>query len=214
MQYGFFFDNSRCTGCRTCVLACKDAKNLSQTQAFRKVFDVEGGMTTVDEEGVASSTAYCFHVSAACNHCANPGCIAATGMDGTIVKDEETGLVLIVDAEGIADPETVAACCPYGVPFVDEQTGLLMKCDGCYDRVVAGKRPICVEACPLRALEFGDIEELRAAHPDCVDQIAPLASGELTGPSLCIKPSPAALAAGDDGMVMNGKEIAGVPAWA
>ena len=37
-----------------------------------------------------------------------------------------------------------------------------VKCDGCADRVAEGKSPICVEACPLRALEFGDIEELRA----------------------------------------------------
>ncbi|EET8844659.1 dimethylsulfoxide reductase [Escherichia coli] len=23
-QYGFFIDSSRCTGCKTCELACKD----------------------------------------------------------------------------------------------------------------------------------------------------------------------------------------------
>ncbi|EAB5473335.1 dimethyl sulfoxide reductase subunit B, partial [Salmonella enterica] len=25
-QYGFFIDSSRCTGCKTCELACKDYK--------------------------------------------------------------------------------------------------------------------------------------------------------------------------------------------
>lgn len=25
-QYGFFIDSSRCTGCKTCELACKDFK--------------------------------------------------------------------------------------------------------------------------------------------------------------------------------------------
>ncbi|MFR3091219.1 MAG: 4Fe-4S dicluster domain-containing protein [Eggerthella lenta] len=29
------------------------------------------------------------------------------------------------------------------------------KCDGCRDRLVDGGQPVCVEACPLRALEFG-----------------------------------------------------------
>ncbi|WP_072259261.1 4Fe-4S binding protein, partial [Enterobacter hormaechei] len=24
-QYGFFIDSSRCTGCKTCELACKDS---------------------------------------------------------------------------------------------------------------------------------------------------------------------------------------------
>ena len=27
-QYGFFIDSSRCTGCKTCELACKDYKDL------------------------------------------------------------------------------------------------------------------------------------------------------------------------------------------
>ena len=42
-QYGFFFDSTRCTGCRTCEMACKDYKDLSATIAFRKVYDYEGG---------------------------------------------------------------------------------------------------------------------------------------------------------------------------
>ena len=28
-QYGFFIDSSRCTGCKTCELACKDYKDLT-----------------------------------------------------------------------------------------------------------------------------------------------------------------------------------------
>ncbi|MCL2750988.1 MAG: 4Fe-4S binding protein, partial [Coriobacteriia bacterium] len=29
-QLGFFFDNSRCTGCKTCEMSCKDYKDLSE----------------------------------------------------------------------------------------------------------------------------------------------------------------------------------------
>ncbi len=42
----------------------------------------------------------------------------------------------------------------------------MTKCDGCYDRVAEGKKPICVESCPLRALDFGPIDELRKKHGD------------------------------------------------
>ncbi|MBC4461163.1 dimethyl sulfoxide reductase subunit B, partial [Klebsiella pneumoniae] len=28
-QYGFFIDSARCTGYKTCELACKDYKNLT-----------------------------------------------------------------------------------------------------------------------------------------------------------------------------------------
>ena len=72
----------------------------------------------------------------------------------------------------------------------------LSKCTQCGDRVAEGKQPICVEACPLRALEFGDIEELRRKH-GTVDAIAPLPSGEATKPSLVIKPCRSARPAGD-----------------
>ena len=51
-----------------------------------------------------------------------------------------------------------------------------VKCNMCADRVAAGKQPICVEACPLRALDFGDIEELRAAYGDDARDRAPAGS--------------------------------------
>ena len=43
-QFGFYFDNKRCTGCKTCVLACKDYHDLSVGVSFRKVVDYEGGI--------------------------------------------------------------------------------------------------------------------------------------------------------------------------
>lgn len=214
-QYGFYFDSSRCTGCHTCEIACKDYHDLTQLETFRRVYDCEGGTTQGASDDTVASTAFAYHVSAACNHCANPGCIAATGNDGTIVKDDETGLVLIVDAAGVADPQAVVEACPYGVPVIDSRTGLLEKCDGCHDRVRAGKRPICVEACPLRALEFGDLDELTAAHPDAVDVIAPLADPSLTHPSVRIDVCPAAAnAKAEDVRVTNAKTLTGVAAWA
>ena len=73
-QYGFYFDSTRCTGCRTCEMACKDYNDLSQIIAFRKIYDYEGGETTADKNGVVTSSTFMYHVSAACNHCADPWC--------------------------------------------------------------------------------------------------------------------------------------------
>ena len=207
-QYGFYFDSSRCTGCHTCEIACKDYHDLTQLETFRRVYDCEGGTTQGASDDTVASTAFAYHVSAACNHCANPGCIAATGNDGTIVKDDETGLVLIVDAAGVADPQAVVEACPYGVPVIDSRTGLLEKCDGCHDRVRAGKRPICVEACPLRALDFGDVAALGATHPGWARQVTPLPDASLTDPNLLVLPSEAAVrAAGSGGVISNPREI-------
>lgn len=51
--------------------------------------------------------------------------------------------------------------CPYDAPQYDAQKGHMTKCDGCYSRVKAGQKPICVDACPLRALDFAPIDELQ-----------------------------------------------------
>ena len=58
--------------------------------------------------------------------------------------------------------------------------------------------PVCVESCPERALDFGDIEELRRKY-GTVDAIAPLPSGAATKPSIVIKPCRTAKPAGSEG---------------
>ncbi|VTR38344.1 DMSO reductase iron-sulfur subunit [Serratia fonticola] len=41
-QYGFYIDSSRCTGCKTCELACKDYKNLTPDVSFRRIYEYAG----------------------------------------------------------------------------------------------------------------------------------------------------------------------------
>ena len=89
-----------------------------------------------------------------------------------------------------------------------------MKCTGCAERVAEGLAPICVDACPLRALEFGEMEALAEAHPDAVNGIAPLADPAATNPSLLILACPAAKEVGDGtGYISNEKEVTGTEAW-
>ena len=40
----------------------------------------------------------------------------------------------------------------------------MQKCDLCIDRWAEDKKPICVEACPVRALDAGPMEELEAKY--------------------------------------------------
>ncbi|HDY8473460.1 TPA: hypothetical protein RRH11_004422 [Klebsiella pneumoniae] len=42
-QYGFFIDSARCTGCKTCELACKDYKNLTPEVSFRRIYEYASG---------------------------------------------------------------------------------------------------------------------------------------------------------------------------
>lgn len=205
MQYGFHFDATRCTGCKTCVLACKDGKDLACDQAFRQVYEFEAGTGfAADEAGCWSCGSVCYYVSSACNHCTDPACVAACPQ-ASMVKDPETGLVYN-DSETCIGCGACALACPYGAPKVDAARSLSIKCDGCRGRVEAGLVPLCVESCPSRALDFGPLDELQATWGD-VAAIAPLPDPSATGPSVVITPCYNAVEVGGAGEVVNACEL-------
>lgn len=204
-QYGFHFDGTRCTGCKTCVLACKDKNDLPNEVNFRNVYEYGGGTWTQDAAGCWTQDAYVYHVSVACNHCDSPICLANCPQ-GAISKNDETGEVR-------SDPEMCIGCgtcansCPYGAPKIDTDAMKSIKCNMCADRVAEGKDPICVEACPLRALDFGEIDELRSKYGE-VAEVAPLPSANETMPNLVITEPAGAKPAGDTtGALLNEREI-------
>lgn len=41
-QFGFSFDQRRCTGCKTCEMACRDYHDLGTGPAFRTVHEYAG----------------------------------------------------------------------------------------------------------------------------------------------------------------------------
>ncbi|MCD8317215.1 MAG: dimethyl sulfoxide reductase subunit B, partial [Eggerthellaceae bacterium] len=67
-QYAFYFDGSRCTGCKTCEFACKDYYDLDTDVQYRKIYECVGGQTTRDDNGYFKTDAYAYYVSMSCNH--------------------------------------------------------------------------------------------------------------------------------------------------
>jgi len=58
-----------------------------------------------------------------------------------------------------------AQSCPHGAPqFGEEVDARMQKCNFCIDRWVDNAKPICVEACPTRALDAGPLDELKAKY--------------------------------------------------
>ncbi|MEA7188033.1 hypothetical protein ONJ45_28405, partial [Salmonella enterica subsp. enterica serovar Virginia] len=41
--YGFYVDSSRCSGCKTCQVSCKDNKDLDVGPKLRRVYEYGGG---------------------------------------------------------------------------------------------------------------------------------------------------------------------------
>lgn len=206
VQYGFHFNGQRCTGCKTCMLACKDFHDLGYDVAFRQVYEYGGGTWEKDAEGALSQDCFTYYVSVACNHCAKPVCVKVCPT-GAMHKDDRG--IVTVDGQRCIGCGYFALSCPYRAPKVDREAGHSAKCDLCADRLDAGKSPICVEACPLRALDFGEVGDLRARYGTVAD-LAPLPSASVTSPHVvitlprCLEDEPSRAGTGE---VQNRREI-------
>ncbi len=81
-------------------------------------------------------------------------------------KPAEDGVVVVNQAECLGkECGQCLPACPYEVPqFRAEPASKVEKCDACLDRLAEGKPPICVAGCPMRALDFGPIDELQKKY--------------------------------------------------
>jgi Fe-S-cluster-containing hydrogenase component 2 len=78
--------------------------------------------------------------------------------------------------------------CPYNVPqFADEERPKMQKCDFCLGRWAENKKPICVDACPTRAMVAGPLDEIKSEYGDVVEAGGFDYSTELK-PSIVFKP--------------------------
>lgn len=129
------FDESKCTGCCACQMACmdqRDVQGLQQAPLCRMEIRDRG-------EGIAMQFVHCIQ----CGKCAK---VCPTGC--LHLRD---GLVL-ADTEKCVGCHTCETVCPFGVLSFSPETGKVMKCDGCWGRVQAGLLPSCVHTCPTGAL--------------------------------------------------------------
>ena len=203
-QYGFYFDSDRCTGCKTCELACKDYKDLGTDVNFRRIYEYTGGNWSQLADGCWHQDVFAYYMSISCNHCSAPACTKVCPT-GAMHKNED-GFV-IVNEEICIGCRYCHMACPYDAPQYDAQKGHMTKCDGCYSRVKAGQKPICVDACPLRALDFAPIDELRVKYGDQAS-IAPLPPADITYPNLVVKPNKNSRPSGDtSGFLGNPREV-------
>jgi formate dehydrogenase iron-sulfur subunit len=182
-QYAFEVDLDQCSGCKACVTACHSLNGLDEEETWRNVgLLVTPGKSEIrnpNAEGnpkpkarnsdFAQRTSFGLrpsafgiqqqHVTTACHHCADPGCL-----NGCPVlaydKDPVTGIVRHLDDQCIGCQYCVMKC-PYEVPQYSERLGIVRKCDMCVDRLAVGEAPACVQACPNEAITITLVDKAK-----------------------------------------------------
>ncbi|MBG3078628.1 dimethylsulfoxide reductase subunit B [Proteus mirabilis] len=184
-QLGFFIDSSRCSGCKACQVACKDKNNLEVGRRFRRIYEVKGGGFVPTGQGGLVNNVFAYTLTISCNHCESPVCVK--NCPTTAMHKREGDGIVRVDTSKCVGCGYCAWSCPYGAPQMNEETGQMSKCDFCIDLLSEGKNPICVDTCPLNAIKFGKIKELRAKYGH-LSQVQGLPDFTMTNPNLVIKP--------------------------
>jgi anaerobic dimethyl sulfoxide reductase subunit B (iron-sulfur subunit) len=161
----FTIDLARCTGCQACSIACKDRAGLPDDVDWLRVEAHESGVYPKPE--LTYKVVHCFH-------CAEPPCTGVCPTNGLSRGDD--GWVKI-DETSCTACEACLDACPFSA-IAQRPGGGATKCDGCADEVRSGWEPICVRACPMRALEYGPMPaeppRQRVKAPDFEDHgIAP-----------------------------------------
>jgi Fe-S-cluster-containing hydrogenase component 2 len=134
------FDAELCVGCGSCMLMC----------SFYQEDVVSPSLSRIRIDRDPLNAEYRANI---CQQCLAPSCyVVCPVIDEALCIDEVTGARYV-------DPDYCTACdeCVYACPFepkhvrVHPHTSKAYKCDLCFGRE---EGPICVEYCPVDALEF------------------------------------------------------------
>jgi len=144
-----YHDPQRCIGCYSCELHCKMKNNLPVGPRLCRIIEIgpRVGHNTLKMD---------FHFLP-CFHCENPFCVHVCPT-GAIQKRPKDGIVF-VDSDLCIGCKCCIAACPWGVPQWNPETGKVVKCDYCMDRVDRGLRPACVTGCLTQCLHFGPVDQ-------------------------------------------------------
>lgn len=171
-QWMMVIDLRHCDGCQgvakppQCTEACIEGHFAPEPMEWIQVFEKElpGGGTQF--------------IPTPCQHCQNAPCNNVCPVGATFAAPEGT---ILIDQDRCIGCRICMAACPYDRRFfnwgtapappesllahydlehqVPAKKGTVMKCDFCADMMRSGTLPYCVQACPNRALYYGDLEE-------------------------------------------------------
>ncbi len=147
-KWTMIIDLNRCTGCQSCVIACKNQSKTTAGNFNTKVLFIEVGHYPVSR---------LVYTPVQCNQCDNPPCVEACPVNATF---KLASGIIVTDWDKCESKGACVESCPYGARSLDYQHGNKVdKCDFCLDRLALGLEPACVELCPAKARIFGNVNK-------------------------------------------------------
>ncbi|MGC8595748.1 MAG: sulfate reduction electron transfer complex DsrMKJOP subunit DsrO [Candidatus Kryptoniota bacterium] len=165
-------------GCTRCIDACNRAHNIpdfgESKDAIKWIWKEPYEDAFIDQENFYMKEEFKGKlIPVFCNNCDNPPCVEVCPTQATFKRDD--GIVMM-DWHRCIGCRYCMAACPYGSrsfnwrdprPFIKDinpdyptrSAGVVEKCTWCDERVSQGLLPICVEACPEKALVFGNLND-------------------------------------------------------
>jgi Fe-S-cluster-containing dehydrogenase component len=179
VRWGMAIDTAKCLNrpdCAKCIEACHSAHNVPTLperrhevrwiwkESFEHAFHAQ-----VSEFSPLRGAS----VMVLCNHCENPSCVRVCPTQATWKREDG---IVAMDWHRCIGCRYCMAACPYGSrsfnwrdprPFLAKPNrdfpartkGVVEKCTFCTERIVVGQKPLCVEACPEKAMVFGNLAD-------------------------------------------------------
>jgi Fe-S-cluster-containing dehydrogenase component len=174
-KWAMVIDQSKCTGCGYCTLACRAHNDISPDISWNVV--TKTGMVGGKD----------IYVARPCMQCAHAPCVDVCPVRASTYRPDG---IVVMDYDRCIGCRYCEVACPYGArsfdwkefdgpnPAVPEwgepeiprrPRGVVEKCSFCYQRIDRGlalgqvpgidpdATPACVVACPVGARQFGDL---------------------------------------------------------
>ncbi len=144
-------DQKNCIGCKSCEVHCKVGNGVPLGPRLGQIISV-GPKMVGDLPRMA-------HIFMPCFHCEEPWCVSVCPT-GAMRRRPKDGIVYVEAALCVGCKSCITAC-PWGAPQWNHETGKVIKCNYCMDRIDQGLKPSCVTKCVTHCLHFG-----KADNPD------------------------------------------------